>query len=177
MDRMLLPYLPVVTGAKPDREMGKDNDAEPPHGVPKSVAHALSANKPTMAITKWLMFSFTYIVQKTDKTSPVFRYAQGPTRKKATCRRQSCCVPLPASALFLKHVNRQSPYSDRLRHYPQSLPWYPHPAQTAFLYKLIKLKIPLKSTNKTKQKNKPFVVHIVMKKVVHSESPSIVLEC
>lgn len=112
-------------------------------------------------------YPFTLLCKKQTKPHHIFRYAQTPTRKKATCRRQSCCVPLPASALF--HPARRSKhhlliivslFPPVLQRYLAQTGFYVQVMQTTKFFKINQL---IQNTKISRS-----VVHIVLKKVVHS---------
>ncbi len=156
--------------------MGKDNDAKPPRRY-QSVAQPLFANKSNGPFTTWQTLPLYLTVQKQTNPHHIFRYAQSPTRKKATCRRQRCCLPFARRNFmhFASHdriftIGFLLPSSASSRWFYSEILHNP-----TFLYKLSLDKIIINQPIKTHTKISRYVVHIVMKKLYIVKSASIVL--
>ena len=146
--------------------------------VTKSVAQPLFANKSNGPFTTWQTLPLYLTVQKQTKPHHIFRYAQTPTRKKATCRRQRCCLPFARRRNFMHFASHDRiftigfllPSSASSRWFYSEILHNP-----TFLYKLSLNKIVINQQIKTQTKIIRYVVHIVMKKLYIVKSASIVL--
>lgn len=117
-------------------------------------------------------YPFTLLCKKQTKPHHIFRYAQTPTRKKATCRRQRCCLPFARRRNFMHFASHDRiftigfllPSSASSRWFYSEILHNP-----TFLYKLSLNKIIINQQIKTQTKNKPLRCTYSNEKVVHSE--------